>query len=344
MPISKFKVELIAPEWVTLATISAFRLPPYTATSFLPSIASTQIVFVPYAGTARAIYADQTGVLEFTAYDFSSNTVTFPDDPYPAGIRVYGTVNGGGCRIKISAEVYGAWYVVHDTDVSGTYYTGNTFTLFSLNWAGVPTEPPDVDVYSAAPSPLGAPAIRGAVDWASSLGVDAGQDIYLLDVIAPGYDAIRIPISSWQATYNGGDSASFVQAVVPGVMDWIDALTDRANGTLIISGGKKFADGMIQVEEVIRASFDDARIDRGPFRATGTLSGYSNLNASGVGTRMLRNVRQKSTQGGKRRVSCELDLFLLPGMTVTDGEDTFIVGYINYFVNGTGKTCQVGER
>ena len=186
--------------------------------------------------------------------------------------------------------------------------------------------------------------MRAVFDWTRNVDPRLLQAAYLLSVRADGLPTMEVPISSWQATANEGERASFVQAVIPAAADWIAALGERINGRLVIRMGYRFEDGSERFEDLIESSFTDFRYDRGPRNATATLSGYAYLGQTSTGTRALRDVQQVSQQGGKYRVTCALDLSIRPGMTVQFGAASFPASFINYYVNRTGAFCQIGER
>ncbi|HML83152.1 MAG TPA: hypothetical protein PKE37_15460 [Thiomonas arsenitoxydans] len=203
-----------------------------------------------------------------------------------------------------------------------------------------------IDCLIECADPLASPVLSVLNDWTADLDPRLLQRRYILRVEAPGFAPITVPISSWQATANLGERASFVQAVAPAVGEYIDALTDRQDGALVILMGYVFDDGSVQYDEVIRASFQNISLQQGAYRATATLSGYSVLGANQVGvTRALKDVRDFAVTNGRARVTCGLDMFLRPGMTATVATEglSFPVSYVNYFVNGTGEFCQVGE-
>ena len=47
---------------------------------------------------------------------------------------------------------------------------------------------------------------------------------------------------------------------------------------------------------------------------------------------------------GRRRVRCDIDFFLKPGMTVIAEDQTFVAGFINYYVSEVDQFCEIGER
>ena len=135
-----------------------------------------------------------------------------------------------------------------------------------------------------------------------------------------------------------------MQAVIPAADQYVADIEARSNGELVIQKGYKLATGQVQFEEILRSAFDDARPDQGRSSVTLTVSGYMRGRPVSNGSRVLTGIRSTSKPNGKRRVLCDIDLFLQPGMTVTALNESFQADYINYYVNDTDKFCEVGER
>ena len=195
------------------------------------------------------------------------------------------------------------------------------------------------------PSPIAAPcgAAEPFVDWAADLDPITSRIYYALELDDGVLDAIRPPISSWQATVQTG-RASYAQAVIPAATQWIDAVTARAGGEFIVYRGVRYQNGDTQEAELARAPLNDVRVDRGPTNVTMTISGYATLAASGtLLNRTLKNVRSESISGGFR-VRADLDFFLRPGHQATSRGTVFTVSYINYYVTGGDEYMDVGER
>lgn len=180
--------------------------------------------------------------------------------------------------------------------------------------------------------------------WPSETDIAAGSQFSYLDIDDGVLDPIRIPISSWQATLQA-DRSTFVQAVVPAVLDWVDAITARLTaGQIIITQAARFASGTEQEYEAARVPLQQFRVSRGPNRATAVLSGYSTIAAaSASAVRVLRNVRSYDSSGGSR-YRCDIDPTVRPGNTAQVGADTFVVAYINIYVNDSDRYMDVGER
>lgn len=188
---------------------------------------------------------------------------------------------------------------------------------------------------------------EGFIDWISSLSAVQIQEVYRLLITgsADGEDDLMIGgISSWQATSQTDGRSSYLQAVIPAADLVLPAIEARQNGDLVIQKGYRFADGQVRYEEIMRSRFDELRPDRGQRALTVTVSGYLSGRIESNGTRALTGIRSISSQNARRRVRCDIDLFLRPGMTVTALGESFRAAYINYYVTRADKFCEVGER
>lgn len=183
-------------------------------------------------------------------------------------------------------------------------------------------------------------------DWTASLDPLLLQEAYRLVIKADGFSDLIVPISTWQATQNRGERASYLQATVPAALDLVSEISARsaANAVLIIEMGFRLSDGEVRFDEVARSQFEEMSFDRGPRNATAVLRGFSYLNYDDTNARTLRNVRAINVTGGNYRATCDIDMFLRPGMTVSGGGVEFVAGYINMFVTRSDKFCQVGSR
>lgn len=182
------------------------------------------------------------------------------------------------------------------------------------------------------------------VDWAGDIDANTSQTYYACEIDDGVLDAIRPPISSWQATVQT-DRASYAQAVIPAATDWVSAISDRADGEFVIYRGVRYPDGTTQESELARAPLGDVRFDVGPTNATMTISGYGTTPPpSQALTRTLRNVRSESTANGLFRVRCDIDWFLRPGHTAVSRGTEFTVAYVNYYVNSSDQYMDAGER
>jgi hypothetical protein len=189
--------------------------------------------------------------------------------------------------------------------------------------------------------------LSGYQDWVSSLPPLQLKEVYGL-VITGSADSLPDlsidGISSWQATSQAGDRSSFLQVIIPAATDLVTDIEARQNGDLVLLKGYRLSDGTARYEELMRSSFDTIRSDRGPRAFTLTVSGYLSGQQSSNGSRALTGIRSISVSSGKRRVRCDIDMFLRPGMTVAAAGTSFEASYINYNASQSDRFCEVGER
>ena len=196
------------------------------------------------------------------------------------------------------------------------------------------------------PSPLSAPALDGDPfeDWSEGIDPITSQTYYACEIDDGVLDAIRVPISSWQATVQSG-RASYAQAVIPNATPWAAAIDARADGEFVIYRGVRYADGSTQEAELARAPLGDVRLDEGPINATMTISGYATLPPPTQSlTRTLVNVRSESVSASGLRVRADIDWFLRPGQTAIARGKSFVVAYLNYYANSSDEYMDAGER
>lgn len=192
---------------------------------------------------------------------------------------------------------------------------------------------------------MGSPLIPvqaiGYHDFTATLGDVVTH--YVMDLY-PG--AVRVPISSWQATLQTG-AKNYVQGVVPAVADWTDAINDATE--FVITRAADTSVGRIEYE-MARAPLEQISIARGPTNYTATLSGYStafaeNEEPDAAYDRTLTGIRSTTTGTAATRVRCAIDWLLRPGQRAYYDEGaSFVVSYINYYVPATGDAyMDVGE-
>ena len=204
------------------------------------------------------------------------------------------------------------------------------------------------EAYILAPGPLAgvrAPWVVVINDFTSLLDPTLA-DRYVMDLIGPG-GTVRVPISSWQATIQSA-RANFVQCVVPAATPYMSAI--NASTEFVVLRRSQTRDGEWIEHEMARCPLQTTSYDRGPYRATATISGHTaavTLSEDAppvVYSRALPGVRSISVGGGGVRARCAIDWLLRPGHTASADGETFVVAYINYYVNANDSYCDVGER
>ncbi len=197
--------------------------------------------------------------------------------------------------------------------------------------------------FIAAHSMIGVVRVRAAHDFTGALG-DATTR-YVMDLLTPD-GAVRVPISSWQATLQTG-SSNYVQCVVPACAPFVDAINTATE--FVIYRRAEIPDGAAIEYEMARAPVQ-AQFDRGPQRHTCTLSGYSpafvaDETPPAAYDRALVAVRSISSGQGGTRVRCAVDWLLRPGHRAFADGAPLVASYINYYSPSTGDSyMDVGER
>lgn len=196
----------------------------------------------------------------------------------------------------------------------------------------------------AAASPLGPALAKAFHDFSALLGDTVTR--YVMDLTTPD-GAVRVPISSWQATLQTGAS-NYVQCVVPAVADWTAAINAATAFTITRTAEPA---GLPVIEyEMASAPLETISIAQGPTNYTATLSGYSPAFAvdeapPAATDRTLIAVRSVTTTSGKMRARCAIDWTLRPAQRayLPDGA-SFIVSYINFYQpQGNDSYMDVGE-
>lgn len=193
------------------------------------------------------------------------------------------------------------------------------------------------------PSILGAPAVAMLHDFSALVG--SSGPLYAADLVTPG-GAVRVPISSWQATLRAGEK-SYVQCVVPACTPFVANITDATE--FVIYRKAKLVDGSTVEYEMARAPAQTLAFDQGPNNYTATISGYvdglpEQTDPPASYDRTLDGIRSQHTGSGGARIRCAIDWFLRPGQRAFYGATSFVVSYINYYVPGFDEYMDVGEE
>lgn len=221
----------------------------------------------------------------------------------------------------------------------------------------------DARGWVASDGPYGAPAILGSHsvgqvasapallnaralavhDFSNVLGLQVNR--YVMDI--SGEPTLRLPISSWQATLQTG-AKQYLQAVIPAAASVVAEVSARrqAGATFMVSRVATLNDGARFEYAMSQAPLTDVRFDAGARRASMTISGYSDApivdDFAGF-SRVLSGVRTISTYASGQRVRCDVDWILRPGHTAIYSGGSFVVGWINYYVQDADQYMDVGS-
>jgi hypothetical protein len=170
------------------------------------------------------------------------------------------------------------------------------------------------------------------------------RSVFRVYLILPGEPDLELPANSFQAR-NRLTTRNYLAVVVPDPLPYIDAISARRAGRLVVKAGFALVDGTEVLQEIASGVFSDFRYDLGPFNGSATLVGYD---YRAPGAPLVRPARGISFRGkdnsGARRVRCELDMYLNPGDTVELGDgETLLVDQVAYTVNASQATMQISE-
>ena len=169
---------------------------------------------------------------------------------------------------------------------------------------------------------------------------------YAMDLVTPG-GAIRVPISSWQATLQTRDDC-FASCVIPHCEAWMDDVY-AASEFVVWRRGTTLAGEPFE-HQMVRAPLTQYQVDQGTTNHTCSLSGYFDA----FTTYAAPHERYDSTLSGLRSISSyptglrlrtAIDWLVQPGRRAYYGEAaSMVVSYINYYVNGSDEYIDVGRR
>jgi len=193
------------------------------------------------------------------------------------------------------------------------------------------------------PSPLGPPAINTFNDF-SALVVGLVEN-YVMRIT--GTPETEIPMSSWQATLQT-DRDSYVQAVVPNAAAYSTILENGQGVEEFVIYRVVELDGVEMESEMARADLTTIIVQKGPYRATATISGYTDSFSNPISrpTVTLTGVRSsRQSLGGGAAIRADIDWFLRPGQDVTGDDITITTDYISYYVTNSGDSyMEAGTR
>lgn len=168
---------------------------------------------------------------------------------------------------------------------------------------------------------------------------------YIVELTTPS-GTHRIPISSWQSTLNV-ERSNYLQCVIPAANNWLDEINAATNFAIIRY--VEFEGMTIELEMVSMApTLKD--FTQSPNKYTCVLSGYTDgydadADPPELYDRDLQDIRLVNTSASGTRVRCAIDFLLRPAQRAwIDDETSFIVSYINYYINSLDAYMDVGER
>ena len=156
---------------------------------------------------------------------------------------------------------------------------------------------------------------------------------------ADGLTDVDLPMSSFQSRRRSGDP-TYLNVVIPSV-DYIAYLTDRPNGTMIVSQGYEIDGEVIQREQIIETSIDNVNTYEGGTNNSIVLIGYTTTTYTAK-TVTMEGLTYKGTVSGKTTYRLATpNIYLNPGDTVTIGTATFTAGVISYSISSESQQIEI---
>src|SRR5574343_217966 len=154
---------------------------------------------------------------------------------------------------------------------------------------------------------------------------------------ADGETDMEVPISSFQARKQTG-SSTYLSVVIPGI-DYLDAISARANGDMIIEMAY-LIDGVESIrEEILRAEIEQINFYKGTGSRSVTLVGHLAQTFVAKESRLYNPIYSQRADGDLSYRFAVPDLWINPGDTARVGDDAFTVDAVIYMVSaGGGQT------
>lgn len=190
-----------------------------------------------------------------------------------------------------------------------------------------------------------------AADHAQALiDLEARRAEGLYDNNQAGYDATLAALQSdYEAQLASLEKQrpSYLSCVVPNSIKYVDDISTRLDGLIIIKKGYEMPDGSRNLEEITRANFDHLAFSRGAHNDSAIITGYKTKTYSSPKTRTVTGVSFIALEAtGRRRIRATVDLFLKPKDTCVYGTgetEKFTVGQIMYSVGERSAIMEVTE-
>lgn len=163
---------------------------------------------------------------------------------------------------------------------------------------------------------------------------------YTLKLVASGYSDLVLPMSSFQSRLRQS-TPSYLQVVVPSALNYVDEITDRSAGHIVIERGLRWTDGTTQTTEIARVNFETLRIDQGATNDSATLTGHKTTTNSSPKSVTLTGAQTRSLSGSSIRYRCAIDNTLRPGDTAHINNDSFIVKSIQFVVSTAEEYMEI---
>jgi hypothetical protein len=173
----------------------------------------------------------------------------------------------------------------------------------------------------------------------------AAQTIYTLTLTgaADGLADVVIPMASFQSRLQE-DGVHYLSAVVPNSRQWAGPISARPHGQWVVKKGYRHQDGAVSLAEIVRVGFSALAWDRGSSGDAATIYGQSTVPVVASKSVAVTGIQYEALDTtGKRRLRCEVSLFLAPGDRCVYPGGAFVVGEIVHYVGPDMAFMEVME-
>ena len=154
-----------------------------------------------------------------------------------------------------------------------------------------------------------------------------------------GSPDLILPIESFSVRHRV-ETKSYYQIVVPNYDDYIDGISARRLGQIVI-----WSDTNGVTEELSRGTCGDVRTDRGPNSKSITISGNASRAATTPATYILAEALYAySTFDGEQRLRIKPRAAIRPGDTIRYRDIFFTVGSVSWSVSDSGASMEVATE
>ena len=191
---------------------------------------------------------------------------------------------------------------------------------------------------------------RPSTRWAIPADqLPAAAIIYTLTLTgdADGLDDIVIPMSLFQTRLNAG-GIHYLSASIPNSLVWADKIAARPSGQWVVHKGYRYRLGSGEYQdvlaEIVRVDYSSLSWTRGSSGDSATITGNSTVAVLASKTVDVTGVQYAALDtDGKRRIRCEMSLWLAPGDLCRWFNGQMVAGEITHRVDDTAAWMEVVE-
>lgn len=155
-------------------------------------------------------------------------------------------------------------------------------------------------------------------------------------------DDVELPMARYSSRMKSGEP-SYLQVSVPNARAYVDQISLRTQGDLIISRGIRWSDGSFEVEEIARATIDRIGYDIGARSSTASITGRGTTTNDTPKSVVVPGISYHAISNNKSRYRGPIVNALRPGDTaVIDGAE-IVVGEVQHIVSPNQGYMEIAE-